>query len=147
MATNDILQKMDGGSDYGATTSNRRKTEYFRAAAAVSAADLIAYDFSQTEDADKVLFVKTADSGTATTTCCIGVALRAAAADEGVEVLVRGLYVVAVDGSGTSIAAGDALMLSGSKLVKATAGGVIVAQAAVAVTTDTTAAVYFDGRV
>ena len=69
------------------------------------------------------------------------VALPAVAGGQ-IEVLLRGIATVKVDGSATAIAAGDALVLSGVKLDKAVAGEGIVAQSLVAVTTDTTSKVY-----
>ena len=93
-------------------------------------------------DADKLLYVIGADSGTAAKSIAIGVATAPAVAGGQIEVLLRGIATVKVDGSATAIAAGDALVLSGVKLVKAVAGEGIVAQSLVAVTTDTTAKVF-----
>ena len=44
MATNDLLQKLDGGADFGVTTSNRRQTEVFIAKEAVAVGDWVPFD-------------------------------------------------------------------------------------------------------
>jgi len=149
MATNDLLQRLDtaalttGSSD---AASDRRRTEKFIAAGAIAANDLVSFDLSQTADSDKMLKVVGADSGTATASIAIGAALGAAAAGDIVEVIVRGLATVAIDGSGTAVAAGDGLVLSGAKLVKDVAGEAVVAQSVGAVSSDTTGKVYFINR-
>lgn len=147
MATSTLLQKLDPASaGFGATTSNRESFETFAAVASISAGGLVALDLSQTDDGDKLLCVTSADSGTAAKSIVIGVATATVAgtATEPVplRVKLRGIATVAIDGSGTAVAAGDALCLSGVKLVKAVAGEGIVAQSLGAVTTDTTGKVY-----
>jgi len=149
MATQDLLQRLDTAANTtGSSTaaSDRRRTEKFIAGAAIAANDLIAFDLSETTDSDKMLKVVKADAADANECICFGAALGDAAADEIVEVIVRGLATVAIDGSGTAVAAGDGLVLSGSKLVKAVAGEAVVAQSLGAVSTDTTGKVYFINR-
>jgi hypothetical protein len=140
MATSTIIQFLNPGE--AADTSNRTERETFLAAGTIAVGDLVALDLAQTLDSDKLLFVIAADSGTAAKSICIGVAASAAVLNENCNVLLRGIATVKVDGSGTAVAAGDALCLSGAKLVKAVAGEGIVAQALAAVSTDTTAKVY-----
>ena len=149
MATNDLLQRLDtaalttGSSD---AASDRRRTEKFIAAGAIAANALASFDLSQTADSDKMLKVVAANSGTATASIAFGVALGVAAIGDIVEVIVRGLATAAIDGSGTAVAAGDGLVLSGTKLVKAVAGEAVVAQSVGAVSSDTTGKVYLINR-
>jgi hypothetical protein len=148
MATSTLVQFLATEAD-GATrdTSNRFQVETFLASAAIAADAIVSLDLAQTSDVDKALYVITAASGTATRTCVVGAATEsAAAAGAKVKVLTKGLYTVAVDGSGTAVAAGDGLCLSGGKLVKVTSGKPVFAVACEAVTTDTTALVYFPPR-
>jgi hypothetical protein len=140
MATSTLIQFLGAGE--AAATSNRTLRETYLASGTLAVGDLVALDLTQTLDADKLLYVIGADSGTAAKSIAIGVATAPAVAGGQIEVLLRGIATVKVDGSATAIAAGDALVLSGVKLVKAVAGEGIVAQSLVAVTTDTTAKVY-----
>ncbi len=140
MATSTLIQFLGPGESQN--TVNRSLKETFLAGGTIAAGDLIALDTSKTDDGDKLLYVVAADSGTAAKSIAIGVALAGAAAGEKVDVLLRGIASVKVDGSGTAVAAGDALVLSGVKLVKAVAGEGIVAQSLGAVTTDTAAKVF-----
>ena len=140
MATSTLIQFLGAGEKDA--TSNRTLRETYLASGTLAVGDLVSLDVNQTLDSDKLLFVIASDSASAVKAICIGVATAAAVAGGQVEVLLRGIATVKVDGSGTAVAAGDALCLSGAKLVKAVAGEGIVAQALVAVTTDTTAKVY-----
>lgn len=140
MATSSLIQFLGAGE--GVRTSNRTLRETYLASGTLAVGDLVALDLTQTLDADKLLYVIGADSGTAAKSIAIGVATAPAVAGGQIEVLLRGIATVKVDGSATAIAAGDALVLSGVKLVKAVAGEGIVAQSLVAVTTDTTSKVY-----
>jgi 2-methylcitrate dehydratase PrpD len=140
MATSNLIQFLAPGE--ASDTSNRSEKETFLAAGTIAVGDLVSLDVNQTLDSDKLLFVIASDSASAVKAICIGVATAAAVLNENCTVLLRGISTVKVDGSGTAVAAGDALCLSGAKLVKAVAGEGIVAQALVAVTTDTTAKVY-----
>ena len=117
--------------------------------AAIAANALVSFDLSETEDSDKMLKVITADTGTATSSLCFGAALvAAAAANDRVNVITRGIATVAVKGDVTNVAVGDALHLVSTKLEKTAgaAGETPVAVALEAVTTDTTAKVYFTNR-
>ena len=71
MATNRLIQSLNPGSDF---PSNRRQTEIFLAGATIAAGDFVAFDLSQTEDADKTLYVVPCNSGAAATGLAIGVA-------------------------------------------------------------------------
>lgn len=56
MATNTILQKLDGETDFGGSTSNRSQVETFIAGGTVAVGDWVMFDSSQT-GADRVLYV------------------------------------------------------------------------------------------
>ena len=140
MASSTLIQFLGPGEDQN--TVNRSVKETFLAGGTIVAGDLVALDLSKSADGDKLLYVVAADSGTAAKSIAIGVASAGAVVNEKVDVLLRGIATVKVDGSGTAIAAGDALVLAGVKLVKAVAGEGIVAQSLGAVTTDTTAKVF-----
>lgn len=94
MATNTLLQYLqaDDGSGValGVTPSNRRQVERFIASSAISAGDIVALDISKTADGDKSLFVVKADTSAGATTLTIGVALEDAAANEDLNVVIRG---------------------------------------------------------
>lgn len=141
MASQTLVQYLEPGADT-AGAMNREVIETFLAGGAITANALVSLDLSQSVDGDKLLYVVAADSGTAAKSIAIGVALAGAASGGLVKVLLRGIATVAIDGSGTAVAAGDALCLSGTKLVKAVAGEGIVAQSLGAVSTDTTGDVY-----
>jgi hypothetical protein len=81
MATSTLLQKLDGGSDFGVTTSARRQVEVFIAAETVVEKDAVSLDLSQTEDGDKALKIVKADTGTATDKAFVGVVLKSAEPD------------------------------------------------------------------
>lgn len=101
MATNTLIQNLNtelysaypGEPNEGVPTSSshRRQVETFIASAAIAAGDLVAFDFSKTEDGDKALYVIKADIGTGTSSCAVGVALAGAAADERCDVVVAGI--------------------------------------------------------
>tara|TARA_R100000664_G_C2758928_1_gene148203 strand:+ start:2062 stop:2511 length:450 start_codon:yes stop_codon:yes gene_type:complete len=101
MATATILQSLnDSANQSGVTASNRRQVESFIASAAIAANDLVCLDFSKSDDGDKALFIKKADSGDGETVAAIGFALNTAAAGETCEVTIAGLHVSAnVDAS------------------------------------------------
>ena len=56
MATSNLLQKLDGETEFGGSTSNRRTIETFLAGAALAAGDWVQFDTSQA-GADRVLYV------------------------------------------------------------------------------------------
>jgi hypothetical protein len=56
MAGSTLLQKLDGGSDFGASTSNRRQVEIFLAEGVITSGDWVSWDVSQT-GADKALYI------------------------------------------------------------------------------------------
>jgi len=86
MATNTLIQSLNAGSAF---PSNRRQVETFLAGEALTAGDAVAFDFSQTEDADKVLFVKAAGTA-ADIRHFVGVALEDAAAGGKVNCVISG---------------------------------------------------------
>lgn len=113
MATNTILQKLDGGSDFGASTSHRRQTEYFLATltngggapavVTLSAGTWVAFDNAKT-GADQTLYVKEAANVAGGNTLVVGVVLQdvstasiaaGASADVQVEVVIAGYVEVA----------------------------------------------------
>ena len=75
MATSTLLQKLDGGSDFGPTTSARRQVEVFIAAETVADKDAVSLDLSQAQDGDKALKIVKADTGTATDKAFVGIVL------------------------------------------------------------------------
>lgn len=85
MATNDLLQKLDGGADFGASTSHRRQTEQFLvsltngggapAVVSLSAGNWMAFDNSKT-GADQMLYVAQAGNVAGGNTLVAGVLLR-----------------------------------------------------------------------
>ena len=111
MATSTLLQSLDlDANQMGVTASNRRQVESFIAGEAIAANDLVCLDFSQSQDADKVVVIKKADSTAAETVAAIGFALNAAAANEVCRVTIAGIHVSAnVDGT---TAKGDRLKVS-----------------------------------
>lgn len=56
MATNTLLQKLDGETDFGSDTSNRSQIETFIAGGTVEVGEWVMFDVSQT-GADRVLYV------------------------------------------------------------------------------------------
>ncbi len=101
MATSTLIQYLeteryasipgDPSEAVGTDSLNRRQTETFLAASAVAAGDVVALDADQTADGDKAIKVHPADTGDTARVAVVGVALAAAAADEKVEVCVRGV--------------------------------------------------------
>ncbi|MHA1905445.1 MAG: hypothetical protein ACXACE_17055 [Candidatus Thorarchaeota archaeon] len=123
MATTDIINYMKPGADVD--SMNRRKVESFISTEAIAANDVVSLDGSQSIDADVALYISKADSGTATDSIPVGIALDSASgAGEIVRVVVRGIAEANVDGA---TVAGNSLAIS------ATAG-----RLGVYVNTDTT---------
>ena len=126
MASSTLLQKLDGGSDFGSTTSNRRQTEIFLASETLLVGDAVSVDLSQTDDGDKGLYIRKAGTAAADR-CFVGVVLRSVetdgtlTAESRIEVVTRGLITANVDGS----------TVAGSELVvSAVRGRLILAVAA-----------------
>lgn len=113
MATNDLLQKLDGGADFGASTSHRRQTEYFLATltngggapavVTLTAGTWVAFDNTKT-GADQMLYVKEAANVAGGNTLVVGVVLKdvstetlaaGASADVQFEVVIAGYVAVA----------------------------------------------------
>jgi hypothetical protein len=107
MATSTLVQFLGGGE--GADTSNRRQTETFYAAGAITAGDFVALDVSQTGP-DKALFIVQAPAAAGNGTT-IGVATETAtgtaATPAKVRVVIAGYVASANVATGT--AAGAAL--------------------------------------
>ena len=76
MATSTLLQKLDGGSDFGVTTTNRRETEVFIAKETVAVGDWVAFDYGATEDGDVTLGIYKADTNSTPKRPAIGVVLE-----------------------------------------------------------------------
>jgi hypothetical protein len=127
MATNTILQKLDGGSDFGASTSHRRQTEQFLATltngggapavVTLSAGTWVAFDDTKT-GADQTLYVKEAANVAGGNTLVVGVVLKdastasiaaAASADVQVEVVIAG-YVASANVT-TGVTAGTRVVV------------------------------------
>ena len=114
MATNTILQKLDGGSDFGVSTSNRRQTEIFLSKEAIAVGDWVAFDFAATDDGDVTLGVFVADGNSSPVRTPMGVALSAAtAAGEQVTVCISGVCDAKVsDNGGAGNAIGTLLQIT-----------------------------------
>ena len=76
MATNDLLQKLDGGADFGVTTTNRRQTEVFIAKETLAVGDWVAFDYGATADGDVTLGIFKADANSTPKRPAIGVVLE-----------------------------------------------------------------------
>tara|TARA_R110002072_G_scaffold4189_8_gene29712 strand:+ start:243 stop:683 length:441 start_codon:yes stop_codon:yes gene_type:complete len=111
MATSTLLQKLDGGSDFGASTSARRQVEVFIANGTVAAGDVVAFDTSKT-GADRVLYVTKAALVPNGNGLCCGVALHAATAGENLKTVIAG-YAESVTSNG-AMAIGNILTASGA---------------------------------
>ena len=115
MASSTLLQKLDGGSDFGSTTSNRRQTEIFLAAETLVVGDAVSVDLSKTNDGDKGLYIVKADTGTPLDRCFVGVVLQSVepdgtlTAESRIEVVTRGLVTANV--AGTTVA-GSQMVIS-----------------------------------
>ena len=110
MASSTLLQSLDDSSNsIGLTASNRRQTETFIASEAIAANDLVCLDFSKTDDGDKSLYIKKANSSAGATVGAIGFAIGAAAAGERCIVTVAGIHQSA---NVATLSAGDRLKVS-----------------------------------
>jgi hypothetical protein len=112
MATSNLLQKLDGETEFGGSTSNRRTIETFLAGAAIVAGDVVMWDTTQT-GADKALYVKQSAPRALGQPLACGVALNAGAAGDRIKVVTSG-YVAGVNctvNTGT-IVLGDPLVAS-----------------------------------
>jgi hypothetical protein len=111
MAGSQLLQKLDGETDFGASTTNRRQTEIFIANGTIAAGDVVSFDTSKT-GADRVLYViKAALVANGNGLCC-GVAVHAASAGDNVKVVIAG-YAESVTAHG-AMASGNLLTASGT---------------------------------
>jgi len=110
MATNTLLQRLPtpGESFTDLNESNRRQVETFIASEAILANQAVCFDMAKANDAEKVVFVKVANT-TAATACCIGIAREAAAIGARVEVVISGITEFISSGGAT---AGDSLSVS-----------------------------------
>ena len=116
MATNTLLQYLqaDDGDGVALTghPSNRRQVERFIASGTIAAGDIVCLDITKTADGDKSLFVTKANTTSGNTTLTIGVALDAAAANDELNVVIRGLAKNANVATGGGI--GDRIVGSGT---------------------------------
>ena len=125
MATSTLIQKLFGADESGVgedsnLVSNRIVTEKFRASEAISAGACVSLDVSAASNGERSMIVALADGSDYVP---VGIAsTEASAAGEYIDVIIRGIVEEAlVDGSGTSVAAGDRLAIStAGKLVKST---------------------------
>lgn len=113
----------------GTAAMDRRQVETFFAVGAIAAGAFVSLDAAQAEDGNKAVFVKPADSGDATASCCVGVALAAAADGAKVEVCIRGVCEANVAGAS---AQGDVLTHSATAGQAATIAAATDPQVAVA---------------
>jgi hypothetical protein len=114
MATSTLIQYLEtSGTDaltgapasVGTAAMDRRQIETFLAAGTIGAGDFVSLDASQTDDANKAVFVKPCDSADTSASCPVGVALAAATAGEKVEVVIRGVC----EARTAAVAQGDVL--------------------------------------
>ena len=104
MATSTLIQSLNAGDSF---PSNRRCVETFLAGATIAAGDFVAFDLSQTNDADKTLYVVPCNSGAAATGLTIGVA-ETVDADSGKVTVVLAGFVGGVKVN-AAVVAGDSL--------------------------------------
>ena len=117
MATNNLLQKLDGGSDFGGTTSNRSQVEFFRYTVPAGSGthtldkgNWMAFDSGKT-GADRVLFVEQAAAVTNGNPLVVGVLrddisveqISGVTQDISVPVVIAGYYSAAKVASGLAI--------------------------------------------
>ena len=98
MATQNLLQRLDSAADTTGSSvdaSNRRIEEIFIAAEDISAGDFVTLDLNQSDNSDKVLFVKKLTS-TAISSLGIGVAIDAASSGENIRICIRGMIAANV---------------------------------------------------
>lgn len=109
MATSDLVQYLSAGA--GVAAGHRRTVETFLASAAIVSGDAVSFDFAQSADGDKCLYVIKSATGTATAKCFVGIALESQATVGGlIRVCTAGICEATVDG-GTLAAAGEALVI------------------------------------
>ena len=112
MAGSTLLQKLDGETDFGATTSNRRQLEIFLASAAIAKGEVVQLDDAKT-GADRALYVRKASTTATGNGLAVGVAIEAAAAaGDLVRVVVAG-YVEDVKSAG-GVGAGTVVNAAGA---------------------------------
>jgi len=117
MATNTLIQKLFGADESGVgedsnAVSNRVQHETFRAGEAISAGACVSMDVSASSNGERAMIVFEADS---TDAVPVGVYDGSADAAEGdyIRVCIKGIVEEAlVNGSGTTVAVGDALYIS-----------------------------------
>tara|TARA_R100000664_G_scaffold9048_1_gene15051 strand:+ start:8930 stop:9427 length:498 start_codon:yes stop_codon:yes gene_type:complete len=111
MASQNLLQRLDKAADTTGSSvdaSNRRIEEVFIAAEAIVAGDFVTLDLNQSDDSDKVLYVKKL-TATAISNLGIGVALESASIDGNIRICIRGICSANVD---SGIAQSDRLVAS-----------------------------------
>ena len=104
MATSTLIQSLNAGDSF---PSNRRCVETFLAGATIAAGDFVAFDLSQTNDADKTLYVVPCNSAAAATKLCVGVAESVDAKTGRVTVVLAGFAAGAKVNA--AVVAGDSL--------------------------------------
>ena len=129
MATSTLIQSLNSGDAF---PSNRRQTETFLTSATVAVGDLVCLDLAQTSNADKMLFVKPANSGAAATGLAVGVALKVYDNGDKVDVVISGFAVckvAALTTAGTVTHEGIAYAItaiSGGTMLTCLFGGALV---------------------
>ncbi len=103
MATSTLLQSLNAGDSF---PSHRQQKETFLAGGDINAGDAVAFDISQTETADKVLYVVQLDSANTKANCFVGIAENAGKSGEKVHVVISGPVEANV---ATGVAEGEAL--------------------------------------
>ena len=113
MASSTQLQKLDGETDFGASTSNRRQVEIFLASAAIAKGEVVQLDDAKT-GADRALYVRKASQTATGNGLAVGVAIEAAAAaGDLVRVVVAG-YVEDVKCAAVGVGAGTVVNAAGA---------------------------------
>jgi len=119
MATNTLLQKLYAADESGVgedsvLVSNRRQVETFVASEDITDGDIVCLDISKTDDGEKMLYIKKADTSAGATTLTIGVADEDIDQDKSGRVVIKGFKADA------NVATGGA---TGDRIVGSSTGG------------------------
>ena len=113
MATNNLLQRLPtaGETCTNIAESHRRTVETFIAGGTITAGDWVAFATNKAEPAEKMIYVNRANSASADTYLCAGVALNGAVANGRVEVCTSGIAEARVT---NALGAGNSLQIGTS---------------------------------
>lgn len=117
MATATTIQNLNDSTTTGLIgSSNRRQTERFKVndvsgTYSPAVGDIVAFDLSQTADADKMLYIRPADGNNPGDQVFAGVVLTVDEKNSEVVCVVKGICEAKVDGT-VAVVAGESLVLS-----------------------------------